>query len=180
MTPINKREKDGVSLVEILIAMTILSIFAATVLSAILLGRRLAEANIYQNTALTVTQGYLEQVKSMEYGICLAAIADNNLPLPTKSISSLIQGTSIEVADPIYLNSQRSHSDNDKAIVIDIRNLGSGNPSAVTMQYKIRPTVIDLDVGAFPIQAMEFTFDYQYLSPEKGTPEWKDGQITVF
>ncbi len=47
MTPINKREKDGVSLVEILIAMTILSIFAATVLSAILLGRRLAEANIY-------------------------------------------------------------------------------------------------------------------------------------
>ena len=55
--------------------MAILSIFSITILSAVLLGRRLSEANIYENTALTVAQGYMEQIKSMEYDVVLECLA---------------------------------------------------------------------------------------------------------
>lgn len=168
---------SGMSLVEVMISMVILSMFAATILASILLGRRLAEANIYENTALTVTQGYLEQIKSMEYKDVLASYDDNTIPLPTRSVSSILSGETIEIDDPIYVNSQKNHADNTKEVLIDIRNLDTDHPSQITMDYEISPTVTNLDTGSNPKKALEVVLDYKYLSPEKGAPEWKSGSV---
>ncbi len=75
MNAFEKKRMQGMTLVELMIAMAILSIFSITILSAVLLGRRLSEANIYENTALTVAQGYMEQIKSMEYDVVLECLA---------------------------------------------------------------------------------------------------------
>ncbi len=169
------------SLIEVMIAMTIFSVLAVTILSSVLLSRRIAEANIYGNTALTITQGYLEQIKSMEYNVVLDSVGDNSIPLPTKSISAITSttGAGIEIDDPIYINSQKEHASNSKKVVIDIRNPESANPSPVTMSYLIRPTVVDLDTGANPLRALEITLEYQFLSPEKGSPELRDGTVRL-
>ena len=165
-------KSSGVSLVEILFSMVILAIFATTVLSGVLLGRRLAESNVYENTALTVTQGYLEQMKSMEYDQIITCLADNTLPIPTKSVSAILTGQSIEIDDPLYFGQV-----NDKEVMIDIRDLDTANPRPITMDYELTITANNLDVGQTPIKALEITFDYRYMSPERGSPQWKNGSI---
>ena len=57
----------ALTLIEVMLALSVLAMVSLTILSSVLLSRRLAESNVYENTALTVTQGYLEQIKSMEY-----------------------------------------------------------------------------------------------------------------
>lgn len=153
-------------------AMAILAVFATTILSAVLLGRRLAEANVYENTALTVTQGYLEQMKSMEYSDMLDCYTDNSIPIPTKSVSAILTGQSIEIDDPLYFGQV-----NQKEIMIDIRDIDTANPRPITMDYEVTLTANNLDTGVAPIKALEITFDYRYLSPERGAPQWKSASI---
>ena len=121
MNAFEKKRMQGMTLVEVMIAMVILSIFSITILSAVLLGRRLSEANIYENTALTVAQGYMEQIKSMEYDVVLQSLASPlTVALPTKSISALAVGSVIEIDDPLFLDQQ-----NAKEVMIDLRDAGN-------------------------------------------------------
>jgi len=57
----------GFTLVEIIISMTILTIVIVGTLGALLQSRRLTEGSIYQNAALTVVHGYLEQIKEADF-----------------------------------------------------------------------------------------------------------------
>ncbi len=52
--PINNR---ALTLIEVMLALSVLTMVSLTILSSVLLSRRLAESNVYENTALTVTQG---------------------------------------------------------------------------------------------------------------------------
>lgn len=169
--------RGGLSLIEVIIALSILGLLATTLVSSALLNRRLAEANIYQNTALTVTQGYLEQIKSMEYQHLLDSYDDDSIPLPTKSISVNAETADIEVDDPLFVNTSNTSPENDKEIVIDIRDFGTEAARSVTMAYRIRPTLRNLNQGANAIKAMEVTLDYEYESPETGARKWKQGSI---
>ena len=163
---------SGMSLVEVLFSMVFLGIFATTVLTTVLMGQRLAEANVYENTALTVTMGYLEQIKSMEYDQILDSLADNTVAIPTKSVSSILIGQSIEIDDPIYFGQV-----NQKEVLIDLRDIGSGNPRPITFDYELTISANDLDTGTSPIKALEIIFDYRYLSPERGSPQWKTDSV---
>ncbi len=55
------------TLVEVAIAMTLLALFIAGLFASLLQSRRLTEASIYQNAANTIIQGYVEQMKNMEF-----------------------------------------------------------------------------------------------------------------
>ena len=57
----------GMTLVELCIAATLLAIGIVAVLGALLFTRSLSEGSIYQNAAVTVVQGYIEQMKNMEF-----------------------------------------------------------------------------------------------------------------
>ena len=173
MNAFEKKRMQGMTLVEVMIAMAILSIFSITILSAVLLGRRLSEANIYENTALTVAQGYMEQIKSMEYDVVLNCLASPlTVPLPTKSISALAVGTVIEIDDVLFLDQQ-----NSKEIMIDLRDADTANPKPVTMGYKVKPTINNLDTGGTPLKALEVELAYEFQSPETGTLRWRKGAV---
>lgn len=53
------------TLVEVIVALGVMSIMMAGVLAALLQTRRLASASVAQNCALTIVQGYIEQLKNM-------------------------------------------------------------------------------------------------------------------
>lgn len=59
--------KGGYSLVELLVATSVLSIVGLSSITGLLQGRRLTESSLYLNTATTVAQGYMEQIKNMEF-----------------------------------------------------------------------------------------------------------------
>ena len=56
---------SALTLVEIITAMGVMSIMMAGVLAALLQTRRLAAASVAQNCAVTIVQGYVEQMKNI-------------------------------------------------------------------------------------------------------------------
>ena len=55
----------GMTLSEVMVALFVLSLSILGILGVQMQSRRLTEGSIYQNTALTIVQGYLEQIKNM-------------------------------------------------------------------------------------------------------------------
>lgn len=55
------------SLVEVLVASTLMAIVTLSLLSATMQSRRMTEGSILQIAALNVVQGYIEQMKSIDY-----------------------------------------------------------------------------------------------------------------
>ena len=51
---------------EIAISMTVLAMIMSGVIAVLIQSRRLTEGSIYQNSATTIVQGYIEQMKNME------------------------------------------------------------------------------------------------------------------
>ena len=54
------------TLVEILVALAVLALAAGGIFATLLQSRRLTEGSVVQNSALTIVQGYVEQIKNME------------------------------------------------------------------------------------------------------------------
>jgi hypothetical protein len=54
------------TLVEVAIALSILALSLGGILAALIQSRRLTEGSVSQNSALTIVQGYVEQMKNME------------------------------------------------------------------------------------------------------------------
>ncbi|HSH93962.1 MAG TPA: prepilin-type N-terminal cleavage/methylation domain-containing protein [Roseimicrobium sp.] len=57
----------GMTLVELAISSTLLTIGMVAIFGSLIYSRRLSEGSIYQNAAVTVVQGYIEQMKNMEF-----------------------------------------------------------------------------------------------------------------
>jgi len=78
------------TLIEILMALAVLSMALMGILAVQMQSRRLTEGSVYQNTALTIVQGYLEQMKNIDLNSLLNADANGNpqigtsYTLPTK------------------------------------------------------------------------------------------------
>jgi len=81
----------GVTLVEVLIASLVLTITCGGILAMMIQSRRLTEGSIVQNSINTVMQGYIEQIKSMEYGLLVPSSASE--PATAKTIPTLADAT---------------------------------------------------------------------------------------
>jgi len=101
-----EKQRDGFSLVEVMIAMGLLALVAMGISQNLVLTRGIAETNIREVTANSVVSGYLEQLKSMQYERILISVRDPSTPLPTK----LSEGE----PDPLYLEQWTT-----KSVVID-------------------------------------------------------------
>ena len=76
------------TLVEVLFAVGVLTIALGGILATFLQSRRLTEGSVYQNAALTIIQGYIEQMKNMDMGQLLGSTdANGNAVLVTTSYS---------------------------------------------------------------------------------------------
>ncbi len=122
----DRRARSGFSLLESVIAMTVFTIVALGITGLVIQARKVAENNILRNTAFTVAQGYLEQIRSISVRDIEAAIADpQNVPIPTKSVSATAV-SSIEQDDDLFLDGPApaiaggTTGSNYKQILIDL------------------------------------------------------------
>lgn len=88
-----------------MIAVTLLSMGVIAVLGSLLHARRLSEGSIYQNAAVTIVQGYVEQMKNMEFadlpyltstGTVIAGTGTTSTQVPTR--------LSATVSDPLVIS----------------------------------------------------------------------------
>jgi len=78
----------GMTLLEVLFAVAILTLAVGGLFATFLQSRRLTEGSVYQNAALTIVQGYIEQMKNMDIGQLVGGYdAAGNPQLNTSSFS---------------------------------------------------------------------------------------------
>lgn len=130
-------QQSGLSLVEVMIAMVIFTMLALGITGTIIQSQRIAQNNILRNTAYTVVQGYLEQIKTLNVDQIEGALAEpSSVPLETRSISALASGTDTQIDDFLYLDGF-----NAKTILIDLQERSGHAPREVTMNLWV-----DIDI----------------------------------
>ncbi len=78
----------AMTLVEVMFAVGILTLALGGLLATFMQSRRLTEGSVYQNAALTIVQGYIEQIKNMDIGQMVGGYdAAGNPLLNTSSFS---------------------------------------------------------------------------------------------
>ncbi len=83
-----QKQVRGSTLIELALSLTVMSVVFAGTLGAFVQSRRMTEGSVFQNSATTVIQGYLEQMKNMDFW-----------EIPYYAGSTLMRG-SIATADP--------------------------------------------------------------------------------
>jgi hypothetical protein len=69
-------------LVEVMVALSILAFVATSIAAVTFRVRTMAEQTVYQNTALVLAQGYVEQLRSLDYTTLAAAASASTVALP--------------------------------------------------------------------------------------------------
>lgn len=134
------------TLTETMIAMVIFSIIASGIVTVIVHSRRMAESAIRENIAGTVAQGYMEQIKSIEYSVLVDAIAaPSTVAIPTK--------TDRNTSDPIMLNVR-----NQKTLVTSTADDGTPNRF---MRFWITPRATDLASAGRPAITFNSMFEWE-------------------
>lgn len=143
--------KDGLTLVEIMIAMGLLSLLSIGILNGTLQARKLTEETIYHSAAINGTIGYLEQIKSIPYQDLQLSIA-NPSGIPVETVIDY------QTPDPLYLNVW-----NSKTMTI---NTDPDGNAIETMDFWVLPTIEDLSppttAGA---PALAIRISYAWKSP---------------
>lgn len=164
---LNKRSRirAGFTLLELAIAMIVFLILAMGITSAALHARKIAHHNILKNTAHTIAQGYLEQIKSISRTDIENAINDPaGTPLPTQSVSAIDVG-SVAEHDPLFLNGpepailDQADGSNHKEILIDLIPVEGGTDEELTMDMWL-----DLDINSIGTNSYEVRILFVYES----------------
>lgn len=157
-----QRSSRGFTLVEVAIGMAVFIVLLVSGSMAIVQTQKLAHANVMHNTARTIVEGYMEQMKGISYNKFSESMADPvKVPIQTKGISSLKTGV-IQYDDPLFLNVE-----NKKEVMLDIKEESDGTFTPITMDVFITPELTDL----FPsegLQVYEVTLTFRYESLFKG------------
>lgn len=188
-----KREKKGLTLVEVMVALGVLSLNVIGLSTAILQSQRMSYQAIYQNAAFNAAQGFLEQIRSMPYSNFEEAYADpENMTLPTLSTSALT--SSVIVDDPLTFQASAGSGTlvrdpsayDEKTVVIDIREEENGQGEVefkeITMAIRFNLDLVDLSEGPngqTPLDAFEVTLNYQYEVPSAAGSYWITGKLVT-
>ncbi|WOO39955.1 type II secretion system protein [Rubellicoccus peritrichatus] len=105
---------SGMTLVEIMIAMLILTIMAAGIISAVFTVKADAENNLYESSALNVAMSFIEQMKSFDYGL----LEDPPTNPAGKDVFTFIIGSGTALEVPL---------DEDITITVPIVSKSDGN-----------------------------------------------------
>ncbi|MGF1483446.1 MAG: prepilin-type N-terminal cleavage/methylation domain-containing protein [Opitutales bacterium] len=160
-----RRPAAGFTLLEMMVAMAIFIMVSLGITAGVFQARRLAESNIVRNTAFTVAQGYLEQIKSMSANEMLDAIGNPSAtPLPTMSISALATGV-VEIDDPLFLTGTDTSPSgvagtNAKTVLIDLQPDDGG-----TEREMVLNVWFDLQISQVGVRTYQTILDFEYQSP---------------
>ncbi len=118
--PFHPKSTRALTLIEVMVASLVLGLVVVGSLQVLLQSRKITEGSIYQNAAITVVQGYMEQIKETEFS-----------KLPYYQGSTLVPGSS---TDPI---AGLATENRGKAITTwlnntDVDTLGNENGETIT------------------------------------------------
>ena len=166
------KSNKGFTLVEVVVGLFIFVMLLAAGSSAIVQTQKLAHSNVMHNTARTVMEGYMEQMKGLpfaDYKEVLANPVKN--AFQTKGIDSLKTAKVIQYDDPLYLKTE-----NKKSVLLDINEDEGGNLTPHTMDIYITPTMTDISATE-GLQVFEVTLSYKYDSIYDGSVKSYSGNI---
>lgn len=173
--------RSGFSLLESVIAMTVFTIVALGITGLVIQSRKVAENNILRNTAFTVAQGYLEQIRSISIRDIEDAIADpQNIPLPTKSVSATAV-SSIEQDDDLFIDGPDpaivggTTGSNYKQILIDLTPIydppTSRHPNNIIGYKEVHMEAwFDLSIQQFAGQTNTYEISIAFEYQPRGFP----------
>jgi len=145
--------KDGFSLVEVMIGALILTMVGMGTLSGLLQARRMTQGSINEGTAMTVAQGYLEQMKNMQFSL-----------LDDSEIMELInQGTadSLKVSPAVSDPTVGATSDISNVKSLDINNTPNDATDDLVIDFILYVEDIT-DVSAQVGEARRVILRYSY------------------
>lgn len=112
--PLPSNRVSAMTITEVIVALTLLAILSASIISLTFQVRSKAEEAIYQNTSLTLAQGYMEQIRHLDYTTLRAVAQDSSssvtLPLNNASgaaitpLSGTFFGNGSWSTETIYLD----------------------------------------------------------------------------
>ncbi len=118
------------TLVEVIFAVAVLTVAIAGVLAAFMQSRRLTEGSVYQNAAMTIVQGYIEQMKNMDIGQMVGGYDANGNPQLTTGSFTI----------PVY------YSD----ATLDALKTSTGTPPSITsINNGVTPTGVQDNLKGF-------------------------------
>ncbi len=120
------------TLVEVMFATGVLTIALGGILATFLQSRRLTEGSVYQNAALTIIQGYIEQMKNMDLGQMLGSTTtdSNGNPIPATGSYSI----------PVYF---------DKNTLDSIKTSTCALPSITSINNGVTPAGVQDNLKGF-------------------------------
>ena len=182
----DRRRLRGVTLVELAIASTLLSVGVVGIFGSLLYARSLSEGSIYQNAALTTVQGYIEQMKNMELadlpyltssGTVVPGSGTTSTQIPTLLISTSGSAT-VAISDPLTISTATTIPDlstigitvstalagvTDNVKLIDV-NSTPDNPTD-DLRLNLRVWVQDVsNAGVSATQVRSITIQYAWRS----------------
>lgn len=173
--------RPGFSLLESVIAMTVFTIVALGITGLVIQARKVAENNILRNTAFTVAQGYLEQIRSISIRDIQDAIADpQNTPVPTKSVSATAV-SSIEQDDDLFIDGPDpalaggTTGSNYKLILVDLTPIydppSSKHPDNIIGHKEVHMEAwFDLSIQQFAGQLNTYEISIAFEYQPRGFP----------
>jgi hypothetical protein len=109
------RLRAGYTLVEVLVSCLVLTALTGGMLASLIQSRNLTEGSIYQNSANTIMQGYVEQMKNMEFAdlpyvsgtaVVPGSVAGSPTTLLTRGVRRVAgaSGAMENIADPLLIS----------------------------------------------------------------------------
>lgn len=123
-----RRRSRGLTLVEVLIASLVLAILCIGLLATLIQSRNLTEGSIYQNSANTIMQGYVEQIKNMEFAdlpyttsggtVVAGSVPGAASTLLTRGVQRAVEENGVveNVTDPLIISTSTSLPDASKLL----------------------------------------------------------------
>jgi len=156
---------------EVAIAMTIFAMLALGITAGTLQARKMAFRNILENTAYTIAQAYLEQIRGTNSGTFEEYVNDDTKTITTYRIALNPDGTPVSSATSSLTQKQA----NTEQIVIDFQDTdasGVSQGNRYEMEMEMTPEIEALDYGSYLIK-----IDFRYRCSNLVGPEWNSGSV---
>jgi prepilin-type N-terminal cleavage/methylation domain-containing protein len=167
------RHSRGLTLIEVMVSMGIFALISLGVLSLVTQVRRIAENNVYENTAITMAQGYVEQVRSLSYSELLAAATYSatppSPPAADPGVGSLRLFSANGGGNLLTNEAGRPLRRGNWARERVFLDRNSQNQDSQPMDFRFRVNLVNLNNATLlPImpQGIEITIDYQFTLPD--------------
>lgn len=163
------RLRRAFSLLEVIIGMSLFTLTAMGVMALTFMVRATSERAVYNNTALTLAQAYLEQLRSIDYGTLRNAANDTAGTVSLTVIGSNGAGLNNE-SGGVFANGNWAR----ETIMLDEDEAGTPRQP---MTFRFRPLLSDLEtITGGTAEGVEIVLYYE-STYNFGTPRTQSGSL---